>query len=78
MKMNQADNTVRLLKEIFTKQLIVTAANTFANYASVDITEDKKYFYVSFDNCKYGSDETKKNFENYLIDLSNQGGETCH
>lgn len=64
-------NKLRLNKNIFSQSSISYAIDVFESLCVIIVSEDEKYFICSFDNCKYDVEKSKKEFENYLIDLIN-------
>lgn len=62
-----------LNKEIYDKQRIYMAINNFQNVAEVEVNEEKFYFVCEFCKCRYSTGLTIKEFENYLISLTNKG-----
>ena len=58
-------------KEIFDIGIVTKAIEDYSDIASINVSETKDYIELEFDNCKYDTEETIKEFENYLIDLTN-------
>ena len=58
-------------KEIFDIGIVTKAIEDYSDIASINVYETKDYIELEFDNCKYDTEETIKEFENYLIDLTN-------
>ena len=58
-------------KEIFDIGIVTKAIEDYSDIASINVSETKDYIELEFDNCKYDTEETVKEFENYLIDLTN-------
>ena len=63
--------TLLLSKYIYPADCVRQAADAFKEITQIHITEDNNVFYCFFDDCKYDVEQTTKEFENYLIDLSN-------
>ncbi len=64
-------NKLFLNKCMYPKITILTAIKAFSSLCSIKLFEQNKYYICEFNNCTYGMTETKKEFENYLIDLIN-------
>lgn len=70
MKMNDLE----LNKELYERKDIALVANIFFKLAVIKIEEDNNYWKCKFENCKYDIEQTKQEFENYLIDYVNSKG----
>ena len=62
---------ISINKNIFDKQILITAIEEYKYIATITVEETSDYFNLQFDNCEYDEEETAKEFENYLIDLTN-------
>lgn len=69
----QMKNKLVLNKGLYSYSYIGQAIMVYKRLTDISVIEDEKYWICEFDNCKYGIDRTKKEFENYLIQLWNQG-----
>ena len=63
---------LKLSKEIYEKDKILTAQLDYENYANITVLEENDSWILGFDKCKYGEERTVKEFENYLIELENR------
>lgn len=63
-----------LNKEIYNRKLIVQAITDFLQLAIIQLSESDRYWICSFKQCKVSASRIINEFENYLIDLSNQEG----
>ena len=61
-----------LSKDIYKTILIDETAIAFSNLAKISLYDDGSYIVCLFENCVYSKEQTIKEFENYLIDLSNK------
>ena len=66
------NNTLILNKEIYNLQYINMAILAYKEIADIKITSDDIYFTCIFDNCMYEYAITMREFENYLITLTNR------
>ena len=62
---------VKINKNIFGKETVLRAMEEYSGIATINVNETDEYFDLDFDNCKYDQEETVKEFENFLIDLTN-------
>ena len=62
---------VKINKNIFEKETVLRTIEEYSDIATININETDEYYDLNFDNCKYDQEETVKEFENYLIDLTN-------
>lgn len=64
-------NELLLNKSIYPREKITAAIRAFDGLCEVALRERDGYLVCVFQSCKYGLDETKAAFENFLIDLIN-------
>lgn len=64
-------NKLRLNKNIYDQSYIQLAIHAFEDLCTIIFKDEEKYYTCLFNDCKYDIKETKKEFENYLIDLIN-------
>ncbi|MCB5440997.1 hypothetical protein G4946_09295 [Anaerostipes hadrus] len=57
-------NKLVLNKELYSYSYIGQAIMVYKRLTDISVIEDEKYWICEFDNCKYGIDRTKKEFEN--------------
>ena len=62
-------NKLLLNKGIYTKEVIAETAMAFVNLAEIKYCQDDSYHILTFENCRYGVSLTKKEFENYAVNL---------
>ena len=43
----------------------------YRSIALIELSEDHSFYYLQFNECKYDEERTVREFENYLIDLTN-------
>ena len=67
MKMNE----LFLFSEIYKQRQIEETIDAFSDLCSVDVVEYEDGFGCVFSDLRYDVEITKKEFENYLIDLIN-------
>lgn len=60
---------LKLSKEIYSIVDINKANRSYKDLAEISYKETAKHYILLFNNCYYNSDLTKKEYENYLIDL---------
>ncbi|MBR0406276.1 MAG: HxsD-like protein [Eggerthellaceae bacterium] len=65
--------TLTLRKEIYQKSFVEKAILAYASIARIDVTTKGDYILCAFRQCTYDENLTVKEFENYLIDLTNNG-----
>lgn len=70
-------NKLFLNKSIYTQKQILDTISAFSSLCNIKLCDDVAYFICEFYNCIYEIEETKKEFENYLIDLINTSSLTC-
>lgn len=61
---------LRLKKEIFRLSDVEQTIGAFSDLCTVSIQEQEDIYCCLFCDCRYDIEETVKEFENYLIDLS--------
>ena len=71
--MIQMKNRLFLSKEIYSYCYIEQTIIVYEKLADIAVNEDEKYWICEFCDCKYEIERTKQEFENYLIQLWNQG-----
>lgn len=71
--MIQMKNRLFLSKEIYSYYYIEQTRTVYEKLADISVNEDENYWICEFCDCKYEIERTKKEFENYLIQLWNQG-----
>ncbi len=62
---------ISINKNIFDKEILLSAIEEYKDIATIKVDETDNYFNLQFNDCEYDEDETVKEFENYLIDLTN-------
>ena len=65
-------NELYLSKDIYSTYLIEQTIVAFSNLADISFYDNDNHNICVFKNCIYSLDQTIKEFENYLIDLSNK------
>ena len=64
---------LRLNKEIYKQEKIDETIKTFGKLAYIQlIVQEEHYYECIFSNCKYDVIRTVREFENYLIAISNR------
>lgn len=51
--------------------MVKLSIKAFDSIAHITLSQNENYFICLFYKCLYDIEETKKEFENYLIDLTN-------
>lgn len=69
--MNKKGN-LQLNKDIYSIVSIEDAISAYSRLAEISITEKESYYYLLFENCRFGGERTIREFENYLISLTYQ------
>ena len=64
-------NKLFLNKNIFEEAMVKLSIKAFDSIAHITLSQNENYFICLFYKCLYDIEETKKEFENYLIDLTN-------
>lgn len=67
-------NRLEINKEIYELNNVQKAINDYSELAKIVLYQKDNYYILDFDNCVYDFNITIKEFENYLIDLSNIKG----
>lgn len=62
---------LNLSKELYKYNKILNSVAVFNDYAHINIYDTSDYYILEFSESKYDLDLTKSEFENYLIDESN-------
>ena len=62
----------RFNKKIYDLQQISLAIKAYSDITQINVMETEDYFILCFHNCKYLIERTVREFENYLIDLTNK------
>ena len=65
-------NRLKLSLEIYSISNIEKTCRVYKDYAKIRISKKESEVEVLFDNCKYDSWLTIKEFENYLIVVENR------
>ncbi len=64
-------NKLILSKEIYSEDSIEETCEAYSNLARIRIKKRKECMELIFDRCRYDTDITIKEFENYLINAEN-------
>lgn len=67
-------NDLKLNKELYDRKDLILVAKVFSHLAMIRMQEDNNYWICRFENCRYSTEQTKMEFENYLIDYINSKG----
>lgn len=70
--MMQMKNELYLNQELYSEKMIREAIYVYKGLAKILVLKEEQYWVCKFDDCIYGLERTKKEFENYLIQLWNQ------
>ena len=62
---------LKLSKEIYSAKNINDAIIMYSDLGKIKLKSDKCYWILIFTQCKYGTERTIKEFENYVIGLEN-------
>lgn len=62
---------LRLNHEIYSDKFVNMAIAAYKELAKITIIHGKRNSEIIFTHCKYGEEQTAKEFENYLICLEN-------
>ena len=69
------NNNLELLnKELYKYEDIILVTKVFSHLALIEVEEDNNYWKCRFKNCRYNTEQTELEFENYLIDYINSKG----
>ena len=63
--------TIRLSKDIYQSDSVAQTTDAFKQLAQISVTEEADSYLCVFEQCEYDAEQTVKEFENYLIDISN-------
>ena len=63
-------NEIMLKKELFRFSNIQQSIVAFSDLCIITVYEQDNAYLCTFTGCKYDTEETVREFENYLIDLS--------
>ncbi|MGN9077150.1 HxsD-like protein [Oliverpabstia intestinalis] len=64
-------NKSMLNMDIYSVENIKKTCNAYKDFARIKIKRNYNYMELTFDRCKYDTDITIKEFENYLINIEN-------
>lgn len=67
-------NRLNISKIIFDENKVLTAIKEYSQLVEIVKFEDTEYYILEFNNCKYDVELTMAEYENYLIDLTNDKG----
>ena len=67
-------NDLKLNKELYKYEDIILVTKVFSHLALIEVEEDNNYWKCRFKNCRYNTEQTELEFENYLIDYINSKG----
>lgn len=62
---------MKLNKGLYNESIIKQAIRDYRSIALIELSEDHSFYYLQFNECKYDEERTVREFENYLIDLTN-------
>ena len=62
---------LQLHKNIYRYTIIARAVRDYSELADIEVKETDFYWIVSFSLCRFDEEITRREFENYLIDLEN-------
>lgn len=63
-------NKLFLSIEIYSREMVQATMVAFSELAEIECYEENGYYVCTFEKVVYQLEETIKEFENYLIDLS--------
>jgi len=63
-------SNLALSKDIYKHSILKKCCDAYLEYSKIQITETEDYWNVDFSDCKFNEEETMREFENYLIELS--------
>ena len=63
-------NKLFLSIEIYSREMVQATIAAFSEITEIEYLEEDGYYICTFEKVVYELSETKKEFENYLIDLS--------
>lgn len=64
-------NKLFLNTDIYLEENIKKTCVIYKEYAEIKVEKINSYIKLTFNNCKYDTDTTMKEFENYLINVEN-------
>lgn len=62
---------LELSRELYDEKVLSEGISAYRGLAKIYVDQDSSYWILAFDRCVYGFERTKKEFENYLIELMN-------
>ena len=62
-------NNLKLSANIYDESMIIKAINDYSGISTINLSYTEKHYILIFENNKYDVEITKKEFENYVIDL---------
>jgi hypothetical protein len=62
---------IRFNKSIYSLKAIKTTIRVYKDYADINVTEEGDNIVITFSNCKYETNQTMHEFENYLVGMEN-------
>lgn len=62
-----------LIKEVYAREALDAAIGAFGALARISVSEDGAYWRCVFEECVHDPQRTADEFENYLLDLLNEG-----
>ena len=65
-------NELVICKELYNFISLQKTVAAYKGFATIDIIEEDSVWSIRFVKCKYGTERTMKEFENYLIGVVNQ------
>lgn len=65
-------NKLYLNKDLYGKKSIQEAKKAYEGLADIRLEQTENYWICVFARCAYGEERTMREFENYLIGLSNR------
>lgn len=69
------NNKLKLSKELYGKDSILFSIEQYKDLSTIKVLDRGKYWECVFSKCCYAKDTTMKEFENYLINLTNVRGQ---
>jgi len=73
LKMKREKSKLCISKELFSEHSVKSTIEAYKSIATIELNDTRTHYVLWFSNCIYGRTDTIHNFENYLIDLNNQG-----
>lgn len=65
---------IRLVKEIYSLEVVEKGLNAFSECGEFELTESDRHYCIEVENSKYSPIITLREFENYLLDMVNTKG----